>query len=163
VSVTTQMNIAANNQGDHCIFAFDQSTPPRLVDGPNLEFDTTFCRHVRGGTVGAATNPVLGTASLNSLNFVAAAEPPTGNGLVYATGFDQTLTDLNGFLRDQLASAIEIKAASRALLVNEADRLETRSNTRADLLAATKMRLDAVAVIPFTQRSANSTLTLARI
>jgi hypothetical protein len=146
LSLTTQMNIAANNQGDHCIFAFDQSTPARVVDSPNLVLDTTFCDDVRGGAVGAAANPVLGTASLNSLNFVAAVESPSGNGLVYATGLDQTLTDLNGFLRGQLASAAEIKAASRSLLVNEFARLETRSNTRADLLAASKMRLDAVAL-----------------
>ena len=99
LSLTTQMNITANNQGDHCIFAFDQSTPPRVVDSPNLVLDTAFCDDVRGGTVGAAANPILGTASLYSLNFVAAAEPPTGNGLVYATGLDQTLTDASGSRR----------------------------------------------------------------
>lgn len=146
LSMTTQMNIASLNEGNHCIFAFDQSNPPRLVDRPNLVLDSTLCEDVRDGAVGAAKNPVLGVATLQNLSLNASAEQPTGIGLTYSIELNQNLSRLNGFLRGQLASAAEIKAASRALLVNEVARLEIRSNTRADLLAATKMRLDAVAV-----------------
>ncbi len=142
--LTTRMNITTNNEGDHCIFAFDQSSPPRLVNSDNLVFESTNCGQVSDAAAGAALNPILGTANLDSLEFVNGLEPPTGNGLTYAAALNENLVTLNQYQGGQLELAAEYKAANAALLGNEVARLEARSTTRADLLQANRDRLATI-------------------
>ena len=142
VTLTAQMNITAMNEADHCIFAFDQSAPARLVMEPNLVLDTTFCDDLNGAAAGAAATSPLGTAGLRNLNFQGGLGQSTGNSRVYETGLQSNLQSLNSFGTGQLQEAAEIKSNSRALWVNEVARLEGRASTRADLLAGAIERRD---------------------
>lgn len=144
VALSTEMNVTSSNQGDHCLFAFDQSSPPRLVNAGNLVFDDALCRPLRSAAVGVARNPVLGTANLASLEFVGGLAPPDGEGRTYASGLDQTLAGLNAHRDERLAAAVEYKTANAALLANEVARLEARPLVRTDILNANRARLNTI-------------------
>jgi len=144
LSMSTGMNTTTTNQGDHCIFAFDQGTPRHLIDQGNLEFNNGICEQLRDAAAGAARNPTLGTAGLTSLDFIDSLEPPTGNGLIYATALDQNLVSLNGYYVDRIDEAGEHKATNAALLSNEILRLEARTSVRTDILQANRMRLATI-------------------
>lgn len=144
ISLSTAMNVTTSNQGDHCIYAFDQSATPRLVDAANLEFDNTFCPELRDAAAGAARNPVLGTANLESLAFVSGLAQPQGNGRTFATGLDRNLATLNAYRAERVTEAAEYKTANAALLGNEIARLEAKPLVRADILAANRARLATI-------------------
>ncbi len=143
-SLSTRMNIATSNEGDHCIYAFDMGTPARLVNEHNLVYDNTHCAELGASAAGAALNPTLGTATLESLEFVNALESPTGVGLSYAASLDENLVSLNGYQRNQIEMAAEYKSANAALLGNEVARMEARSSARSDLLEANRKRLGTI-------------------
>lgn len=140
ISLSTTMNVTTSNQGDHCIHAFDQSTPPRLVDTANLQFDATFCQQLQDASAGAARNPVLGTANLANLDFVSGLTEPQGEGRTFATGLDRDLAALNAYRDERLVAAVEYKTANAALLANEVARLEAKPLVRADILTASRAR-----------------------
>ncbi|TCO70105.1 DUF6519 domain-containing protein [Rhodovulum euryhalinum] len=144
IALSTAMNVTTSNQGDHCIYAFDQSMPPRLVDTANLEFDTTFCPEMRDAAAGAARNPVLGTANLASLSFVAGLAQPQGTGRTFATGLDRNLAAINAYRAERVTEAAEYKIANAALLGNEIARLEAKPLVRSDILAANRARLATI-------------------
>lgn len=144
LALSTTMNVTTSNQGDHCIFAFDQSTPPRLVDSANLEFDNSLCAQLRLAAAGAARNPLLGIANLDNLNFVHGLGEPQGEGRTFATGLDRNLVALNAYRDERLFAATEYKTANAALLANEVARLEAKPLVRADILRANRARLSTI-------------------
>ncbi|WP_424929841.1 DUF6519 domain-containing protein [Amaricoccus tamworthensis] len=144
LSLTTLMNTATSNQGDHCIYAFDLGSPPKLMSGGNMVFDTTFCDQLQSAAAGAARNPILGTAGLKDLGFINDLDEPEGAGRVYGQALDANLVTLNTYQQARLTEAVEYKTANAALLDNEIARLETGGGARADIVAANRARLATI-------------------
>ena len=141
LSISTRMNTATSNQGDHCTFVFDQGSPTHLVDAGNLEYDNAFCPLLGNAAAGAALNPTVGTNGLDNIDFISNLQPPTGDALVYASALNPSLVALNEYQTGRIAAAAEHKAANAALLGNEIARLEARATVRDDILEASRARL----------------------
>ena len=145
IAMSTTMNVTTSNQGDHCIYAFDQSAPPRLVDAANLEFDNAFCPELRGRSGGGGAQcrclePPIWRTSPSS----AVWRSHAGNGLTFATGLDRNLAAINSYRANRVTEAAEYKAANTALLGNEIARLEAKPLVRGDILAANRARLGTI-------------------
>ncbi|MEM0924166.1 MAG: hypothetical protein AAGI13_14040, partial [Pseudomonadota bacterium] len=138
ISLSSQMNITAMNEADHCIFAADLSA--RLVNGPNLILDDTRCRDAVGAAALLPNLPVQGLQGLKTRNVAPPVEELDGTALVYSQALIPGVEALRGYQITQLGRANASKSALGGVLGNEIARLEARSSSRADLLRAVEIR-----------------------